>query len=84
LQLTNIVEGADDEVEPSYQLAEGQQFVGTFHTHPYVTGWRGAGFSGEDLATALLEQSQDIYGCVFAHEQKNNIRDCKKINFPII
>ena len=56
LQLTNIVEGADDEVEPSYQLAEGQQFVGTFHTHPYVKGLRGMAFSGADIASAMNDQ----------------------------
>jgi len=53
LRLTNIVEGADDEVEPSYQLAEGQQLVGTFHTHPYVTGVTDVVFSGTDFASAL-------------------------------
>jgi hypothetical protein len=55
LRLTNIVEGTDDEVEPSYQLAVGQQFVGTFHTHPYVTGMMGMAFSGADIASALAD-----------------------------
>jgi hypothetical protein len=54
LRLTNIVEGTDDEVEPSYQLAIGQQFVGTFHTHPYANGLTGMAFSGTDIATALF------------------------------
>ncbi|MCI0694656.1 Mov34/MPN/PAD-1 family protein [candidate division KSB1 bacterium] len=56
LRLANIVEGADDEVEPSYQLAKGQQFVGTFHTHPYVTGWLGIPFSEADIASTLVHK----------------------------
>ena len=56
LRLTNIVEGADDEVDPSYQLSEGQQFVDTFHTHPYVSGLMGIAFSGEDFASALAHR----------------------------
>jgi len=56
LRLTNIVEGTDDEVEPSYQLAERQQFVGTFHTHPYVTGWLGIPFSEADIASMLVQK----------------------------
>ena len=56
LHLTNIVEGADDEVEPTYQLAEEQQFVGTFHTHPYVTGWLGIPFSEADFASTLVHK----------------------------
>jgi len=56
LRLTNIVEGADDEVEPSYQLAEGQQLVGTFHTHPYVKNLQGMAFSGADIASAINDK----------------------------
>ena len=55
LRLTNFVEGADNEVEPSLQLDEGQQFVGTFHTHPYATGLMGIAFSGEDFASTLAQ-----------------------------
>ena len=55
LRLTNIVEGADDEVVPEYELASGQQFVGTFHTHPYVTGKMGIAFSGTDIASAIAD-----------------------------
>jgi len=51
LRLTNIVEGTEDD---DYQLATGQQFVGTFHTHPYVMGLMGMAFSGADIATALF------------------------------
>lgn len=54
LRLTNIVEGADGEVEPNYQLAAEQRFVGTFHTHPYVKGWMGVGFSGTDIASTII------------------------------
>jgi proteasome lid subunit RPN8/RPN11 len=56
LRLTNIVEGKDDEVLPNYQLEEGQQFVGTFHTHPYVTGWLGIPFSEADIASTLVRK----------------------------
>jgi proteasome lid subunit RPN8/RPN11 len=56
LRLTNIVEGKDDEVLPNYQLEEGQQFVGTFHTHPYVTGWLGIPFSEADIASTLVHK----------------------------
>ena len=56
LHLTNIVEGADNEVEPNYQPAEGQRFVGTFHTHPYVRGLKGVAFSGDDFATTLTHR----------------------------
>lgn len=56
LRLTNIVEGTDGEVEPDFQLLPSQRFVGTFHTHPYTTGWMGVGFSGEDFASALFYQ----------------------------
>jgi hypothetical protein len=54
LRLTNVVEGTEDDVEPDYRLATGQQFVGTFHTHPYATGLMGMAFSGADIATALF------------------------------
>jgi hypothetical protein len=54
LHLTNFVEGTDDEVHPDYHLEKGQQFVGTFHTHPYATGWLGIAFSGTDIASALI------------------------------
>jgi len=56
LRLTNIVEGVDDEVEPDYQLQEGEQFVGTFHTHPFRTFIRDF-----PLATAILKM--DIVLC---------------------
>jgi len=56
LRLTNVVEGADDEVEPDYQLSEGQQFVGTFHTHPYVKDLQGMAFSGTDIASAITDK----------------------------
>lgn len=56
LRLTNIVEGADAEVEPNYQLAKGQQLVGTFHTHPYVTGMMGVPFSGIDIASVIADE----------------------------
>ena len=56
LRLANIVEGVDDEVEPNYQLQEGEQFVGTFHTHPYVNGMMGIAFSGSDIASALADR----------------------------
>jgi len=54
LRLANIVEGADDEVEPDFQLSTGQRFAGTFHTHPYVSGLMGIAFSGEDFAITLM------------------------------
>ena len=56
LRLTNIVEGSHDEVEPDNQLHEEQQFVGTFHTHPYVKGLQGMAFSGTDIASAINDQ----------------------------
>lgn len=34
----------------------GQQFVGTFHTHPYASGLMGMAFSGEDFASALAHR----------------------------
>lgn len=55
LRLTNIVEGADDEVVPEYELTSEQQLVGTFHTHPYVTGKMGIAFSGTDIASAIAD-----------------------------
>jgi len=58
LRLTNIVEGADDQVKPNYQLEKGQQFVGTFHTHPYVTGWLGIPFSEADFASTLVQKEK--------------------------
>lgn len=55
LRLTNIVEGTDDEVEPDNRLQQGQRFVGTFHTHPYVKGWQGVAFSGTDIASTIAD-----------------------------
>jgi len=55
LRLTNIVEGADDEVVPEYELTSEQHFVGTFHTYPYVTGKMGIAFSGMDIASAIAD-----------------------------
>ena len=56
LRLTNIIEGTGDEVEPEYELKEGQQFVGTFHTHPYVKGLQRMAFSGTDIASAITDE----------------------------
>jgi hypothetical protein len=55
LRLTNIVEGTNNEVDPDNRLQQGQQFVGTFHTHPYVRGWQGVAFSGADIASTIAD-----------------------------
>jgi len=56
LQLTNIVEGTDEDVNPDFQLLPSQQFVGTFHTHPYAKGLQGMAFSGTDIASAITDK----------------------------
>jgi proteasome lid subunit RPN8/RPN11 len=55
VKLVHPVAGAPDEVVPNYDVAEGENFVGTFHTHPYENGLTGIAFSGEDIASAINE-----------------------------
>ena len=50
--LINPVEGMSASVTPIREVSEGQEFVGTFHTHPYEDGTTAA-FSGQDIAYAL-------------------------------
>jgi proteasome lid subunit RPN8/RPN11 len=62
IKLVNPVEGTSDSVTPNLDIAEDEEFVGTFHTHPYEDGTTTA-FSGQDIASAL-ETQEKISGMV--------------------
>ncbi len=57
LKLVNPVEGTSNSVTPDLDIAEDEEFVGTFHTHPYKEGTTTA-FSGQDIASALETQEE--------------------------
>ena len=42
-------------MEPNYDVAQDETFIGTFHTHPYENGLTGIAFSGGDIASAINE-----------------------------
>lgn len=49
------VAGTADDVEPNYDVAQNETFIGTFHTHPHKKGLTGIPFSGMDIASAINE-----------------------------
>lgn len=53
LKLVNPVEGTENSITLNLDIAEGEEFVGTFHTHPHETA-----FSGQDIASALEDQEK--------------------------
>jgi len=53
LKLVNPVEGTENSVIPNLDIAEGEEFLGTFHTHPNETA-----FSDQDIASALENQEK--------------------------
>lgn len=53
LKLVNPVEGTENSVIPNLDIAEGEEFVGTFHTHPHETA-----FSAQDIASAIEDQEK--------------------------
>ncbi len=57
LKLVNPVEGTSNSVTPNLDIAEDEEFVGTFHTHPYEEGTTTA-FSDQDIASALETQEK--------------------------
>lgn len=71
-KLVNAVAGDSDRVTPNRDVPEGEQLIGTFHTHPYEDGTTGAAFSGEDIAYAinsgdgqtLVQSGEDTFALV--------------------
>ena len=57
LKLVNPVEGTSNSVIPNLDIAEDEEFVGTFHTHPHEGGITTA-FSDQDVASALESQEK--------------------------
>jgi len=57
LKLVNPVEGTSNSVVPNLDIAEDEEFVGTFHTHPHMRGIAMA-FSDQDIASALESQER--------------------------
>jgi len=57
LKLVNPVEGTSNSVVPNLDIAEDEEFVGTFHTHPHEGGITTA-FSDQDIASALESQEK--------------------------
>ena len=57
LKLVNPVEGTSNSVMPNLNIAEDEEFVGTFHTHPHARGITTA-FSDQDIASALEMQEK--------------------------
>ena len=57
LKLVNPVEGTRSSVVPNLDIAEDEELVGTFHTHPHEEGITTA-FSDQDIASALGSQEK--------------------------
>ena len=57
LKLVNPVEGTSNSVVPNLDIAEDEEFVGTFHTHPHEEGIATA-FSDQNIASALEIQEK--------------------------
>ncbi len=55
VRLAYPVVGTAGNVEPNYDVAQDETFIGTFHTHPYENGLTGIAFSGGDIASAINE-----------------------------
>jgi len=56
VRLAYPVPGTAGDVEPNYDVAQDETFIGTFHTHPYESGLTGIAFSGGDIASAINEE----------------------------
>jgi hypothetical protein len=54
-RLAYPVVGTAGNVEPNYDVAQDETFIGTFHTHPYENSLTGIAFSGGDIASAINE-----------------------------
>jgi len=72
LRLVGITEGDAESVTPKLEVDEGEEFIGTFHTHPYEDGTTGMAFSGIDIASAInndekvsvVQSGRDIFALV--------------------
>ncbi|MBC8449307.1 MAG: hypothetical protein H8D78_16285 [Chloroflexi bacterium] len=72
LRLVGITEGDAEGVTPELEVDEGEEFIGTFHTHPYEDGTTGMAFSGIDIAGAInngekisvVQSGRDIFALV--------------------
>lgn len=76
LRLVGIAEGNAESVIPELEMDEGEEFIGTFHTHPYEDGTTGMAFSGIDIAGAInngekisvVQSGRDIFALVRTEE----------------
>ncbi len=72
LRLVGIVEGNAESVTLKLDVDEGEEFIGTFHTHPYEDGTTGMAFGGDDIASAInygerisvVQSGKDIFALV--------------------
>ena len=72
VQLAYPVIGDAGHVEPVYDVAADETFIGTFHTHPYESGLTGMAFSGGDIASAinkaewisLVQSGDDVFALI--------------------
>jgi hypothetical protein len=53
LTLDNVTIGEADRLQLNMEVGGNKLFVGTFHTHPHVSGVRGAAFGTRDFAFAI-------------------------------
>jgi hypothetical protein len=67
-----VVAGTSDVVNPVYNIAPDETFIGTFHTHPFEDGLTGMPFSSEDIATvindaewiSLVQSGDDVFALI--------------------
>ena len=57
ISLVNTTTGEANQVELNLEIETNKLFVGTFHTHPHVSGVRGAAFGVCDFTLAINSKS---------------------------
>jgi len=85
LRLVHIVEGDARSVVPRFKVKEGEEFVGTFHTHPYEDGTVGMAFSGIDIACtindserlSIVQSGGDLFALVRTERTPNRVERCR-------
>jgi len=76
LKLVNPVEGTGSGATPNRDIAENEDLVGTFHTHPYEEGYTSVAFSGRDIAYAInhhdaitvVQSGEDVFALMPTEE----------------
>ncbi len=85
LGLAHIVEGDARRVTLRLKVKESEEFVGTFHTHPYEDGTVGMAFSGVDIACTInngerlsvVQSGRDLFALVCTEGTPDLVERCR-------